>query len=162
MGITRARRHLYVSHAWSRTSWGSTSYAIPSRFLSELPDGLVREVGASSTTRPDPLDAFSVPGRRRLRGRRYLRGDLGYPDAGVGGLDPGGDQGPDLDEMFEDAHGEAEAFHDPDPWREAEGGRRTPGGKGRAESGSDPRRASVRRGRLPKMAEERFGQGPPR
>jgi DNA helicase-2/ATP-dependent DNA helicase PcrA len=45
VGITRARRRLYLSHAWVRTLWGRTSHNIPSRFLAEVPDELVREVG---------------------------------------------------------------------------------------------------------------------
>ncbi|HMK99816.1 MAG TPA: UvrD-helicase domain-containing protein, partial [Acidimicrobiales bacterium] len=49
VGITRAERHLYVSHAWSRTTWGSSSAAIPSRFLSELPEQLVEDAAGSSS-----------------------------------------------------------------------------------------------------------------
>jgi DNA helicase-2/ATP-dependent DNA helicase PcrA len=44
VGITRAERHLYVSHAWSRMLWGNTSSNIPSRFLNEIPSELVRDV----------------------------------------------------------------------------------------------------------------------
>ena len=44
VGITRAERHLYVSHAWSRMLWGNTSANIPSRFLNEIPSELVRDV----------------------------------------------------------------------------------------------------------------------
>ena len=44
VGITRAERHLYVSHAWSRMLWGNTSSNIPSRFLNEIPAELVRDV----------------------------------------------------------------------------------------------------------------------
>ena len=44
VGITRAERHLYVSHAWSRMLWGNTSANIPSRFLNEIPTELVRDV----------------------------------------------------------------------------------------------------------------------
>jgi DNA helicase II / ATP-dependent DNA helicase PcrA len=44
VGITRAERHLYVSHAWSRMLWGNTSANIPSRFLNEIPAELVRDV----------------------------------------------------------------------------------------------------------------------
>ena len=44
VGITRAERHLYVSHAWNRMLWGSTSSNIPSRFLNEIPSELVRDV----------------------------------------------------------------------------------------------------------------------
>ncbi|HEX7444155.1 MAG TPA: UvrD-helicase domain-containing protein, partial [Acidimicrobiales bacterium] len=44
VGITRAERHLYVSHAWSRMLWGNTSSNIPSRFLNEIPTELVTDV----------------------------------------------------------------------------------------------------------------------
>ncbi|MEX0990837.1 MAG: DNA helicase PcrA [Actinomycetota bacterium] len=42
VGVTRARERLYLSHAWSRTLFGSTSYNPPSRFLSEIPADLVK------------------------------------------------------------------------------------------------------------------------
>jgi DNA helicase-2/ATP-dependent DNA helicase PcrA len=44
VGITRARRRLYLSHAWSRTLFGGTQYNPPSRFLDEIPTGLVKDV----------------------------------------------------------------------------------------------------------------------
>jgi DNA helicase II / ATP-dependent DNA helicase PcrA len=57
VGITRARERLYLTNAWSRTLFGSTSYNLPSRFLKEVPEELVtvapgqRRAGAS---RPGP------------------------------------------------------------------------------------------------------------
>ena len=45
VGITRAERHLYISHAWSRMIYGRGGRSIPSRFLNEIPDELVRDVG---------------------------------------------------------------------------------------------------------------------
>src|SRR3954469_13296062 len=47
VGITRARERLYLSHAWSRTLYGSTQYNPPSRFLDEIPEGLVEVVEGS-------------------------------------------------------------------------------------------------------------------
>ncbi|HWD53225.1 MAG TPA: UvrD-helicase domain-containing protein [Acidimicrobiales bacterium] len=47
VGITRAERFLYVSHAWSRMLWGSSGSSIPSRFLNEIPAELIRDVGGS-------------------------------------------------------------------------------------------------------------------
>jgi DNA helicase-2/ATP-dependent DNA helicase PcrA len=44
VGITRARRRLYLTHAWSRTLFGGTQYNPPSRFLDEIPAGLVRDI----------------------------------------------------------------------------------------------------------------------
>ena len=35
VGITRAEKKLYLTHAWSRTLWGGTVYNLPSRFLEE-------------------------------------------------------------------------------------------------------------------------------
>src|SRR3974377_330204 len=69
VGITRARSRLYVTHAWSRTQWGATSQAIPSRFLSELPEDLVRDVGGSVRRGRDALASslrrrWGGPGRR--------------------------------------------------------------------------------------------------
>ena len=44
VGITRARRRLYLTNAWSRTLFGGTQYNPPSRFLDEIPKDLVRDV----------------------------------------------------------------------------------------------------------------------
>ena len=40
VGITRAKNYLYLTCAKSRTVFGSTSYAMPSRFLTEIPSDL--------------------------------------------------------------------------------------------------------------------------
>ena len=47
VGITRAMRHLVLTHAWSRTQWGSRVDTIPSRFLQEIPSELVNDLSAS-------------------------------------------------------------------------------------------------------------------
>jgi DNA helicase-2/ATP-dependent DNA helicase PcrA len=44
VGITRARERLYLSHAWSRTIYGTTQYNPPSRFLDEIPQRLVTAI----------------------------------------------------------------------------------------------------------------------
>ena len=41
VGLTRARRHLFLTHAWCRSLWGSTQYNPPSRFLGEMPAQLL-------------------------------------------------------------------------------------------------------------------------
>ncbi len=43
VGITRARRQLHLSHAWCRMLHGQTQYNPPSRFLVEIPGGLLNE-----------------------------------------------------------------------------------------------------------------------
>ncbi|HEX8075204.1 MAG TPA: UvrD-helicase domain-containing protein [Thermoleophilaceae bacterium] len=45
VGITRAKRELYMTHARQRALYGAREWNVPSRFLSEIPDELVdREV----------------------------------------------------------------------------------------------------------------------
>ncbi len=41
VGLTRARKRLYVSRAEYRSSWGAPTYNPPSRFLSEIPDEVI-------------------------------------------------------------------------------------------------------------------------
>ena len=45
VGITRARERLYITHAWSRSLFGSTQYNPPSRFLDEIPAELIEAKG---------------------------------------------------------------------------------------------------------------------
>ncbi len=153
VGITRARRHLYVTHAWSRTLWGSTSHAIPSRFLSEIPPELVRDIGGSAVLRPDPTRLGSARLRRRP----------GAPGPGVEADEETWSAAADT------AHDE-DAWHDPDPWDDDTAtdappvpARTVPDpGRPRATAATErPRRptGTGRRSRLPKMAEERFRSG---
>ena len=50
VGITRAMKRLFLSHAWSRMLFGSTQYNPPSRFFDEIPDHLITEIGNVSGT----------------------------------------------------------------------------------------------------------------
>jgi DNA helicase II / ATP-dependent DNA helicase PcrA len=43
VGMTRAREQLTLTHASSRSLWGSRGYNLPSRFLDELPASIERE-----------------------------------------------------------------------------------------------------------------------
>jgi DNA helicase-2/ATP-dependent DNA helicase PcrA len=74
VGITRARQRLYLTHAWSRTLFGQTSYNPASRFLGEIPEYLldqresgggryqkVREAGGRS------YQVVGLPGRQPAR-----------------------------------------------------------------------------------------------
>jgi DNA helicase-2/ATP-dependent DNA helicase PcrA len=160
VGITRARRRLYVSHAWSRTIFGSTSRAIPSRFLAELPDHLVRDIGGGSGTH----SRIAAWGARRPRAG-FGQGAAWEQADGFGDSD-------DLDSHFGDPDGDRfdDHWHDPDPWGDRSDGqtsrmsepsswRRT--GAERLTPSRSPgpaaRRAGPRKpGRLPKMAQDRF------
>ncbi|GLI28036.1 DNA helicase [Agromyces rhizosphaerae] len=57
VGITRARRRLYLSLAMSRAQFGEVSVAMPSRYLQEIPDELI-------DWRQSPGDATSRGGTR--------------------------------------------------------------------------------------------------
>jgi DNA helicase II / ATP-dependent DNA helicase PcrA len=48
VGLTRARQRLVLTHADHRTLWGGLSYNPPSRFLQEIPAGLVSVVGSEA------------------------------------------------------------------------------------------------------------------
>src|SRR5690606_29204988 len=54
VGMTRARRRLYLTHAWYRTVYGDFQPGIPSRFLSEIQPGRLDEQGAVENGAPLP------------------------------------------------------------------------------------------------------------
>jgi DNA helicase-2/ATP-dependent DNA helicase PcrA len=56
VAITRARRRLYLTHAQSRMLHGQLRYNIASRFLDELPDGLVRWLSPQRAGMPPTQD----------------------------------------------------------------------------------------------------------
>ena len=45
VGITRAKRKLFISHANSRMLFGTTQRNLPSRFVIEIPDALTEKTG---------------------------------------------------------------------------------------------------------------------
>ncbi len=54
VGITRARERLYLSRSHVRSAWGSTQYNPASRFLDEVPEGVVRWERAESSVASTP------------------------------------------------------------------------------------------------------------
>jgi DNA helicase-2/ATP-dependent DNA helicase PcrA len=89
VGITRAKRRLYLSHAWRRATWSGGGMSIPSRFLLEIPPELMvgpqlqrdTDVGAEL----DPELVFRERGSRlgsgiRAGGGAYRQGS-GRPGA---------------------------------------------------------------------------------
>ena len=64
VGITRAKRRLYLSHAWRRATWGMGQATVPSRFLMEIPPELMDgpQLGGSDDR---DLDLDLVFGARR-------------------------------------------------------------------------------------------------
>jgi DNA helicase-2/ATP-dependent DNA helicase PcrA len=80
VGVTRAKERLYLSYAWCRSLWGDAQYNPPSRFLSEIPDHLVRASGAHQ--RRERLSRSAA--RHELVEAAMRRGRAGMPVQGTG------------------------------------------------------------------------------
>lgn len=52
VAVTRARQRLYLSHAQSRMLHGQVRYGIPSRFLDEIPDTLLKRLNSKPAPKP--------------------------------------------------------------------------------------------------------------
>jgi DNA helicase-2/ATP-dependent DNA helicase PcrA len=52
VGITRAKQRLYLTSAVSRSLWGGSNWNPPSRFLKEIPEGLVSLMGSTPVEGP--------------------------------------------------------------------------------------------------------------
>jgi DNA helicase-2/ATP-dependent DNA helicase PcrA len=50
VGATRAKRRLWMTFARQRSLYGARGYNLPSRFLSEIPEGLVERQGGVEAT----------------------------------------------------------------------------------------------------------------
>jgi DNA helicase-2/ATP-dependent DNA helicase PcrA len=55
VAITRAKERLYLLHTFRRTLWGRTEVSEPSRFLSDIPDALIRDRPAQIKPDVSPL-----------------------------------------------------------------------------------------------------------
>jgi DNA helicase-2/ATP-dependent DNA helicase PcrA len=82
VGITRARQKLHISLALSRSTFGETDAALPSRFLSEVPADLIawRESGANRGEsprqfRPSIADTSGF-GNREVKPRTEWKGAI--------------------------------------------------------------------------------------
>jgi DNA helicase II / ATP-dependent DNA helicase PcrA len=62
VAVTRARQRLYISYAQSRMLHGQVRYGIPSRFLDEIPEGLLKRLNARPIAKPGmPINYNAVP-----------------------------------------------------------------------------------------------------
>jgi len=72
VGITRAKRRLYLSHAWRRATWGAGQMGVPSRFLLEIPPDLMVGPQLAGGELAD-IDPELVFGERRSRFGSVIR-----------------------------------------------------------------------------------------
>jgi DNA helicase II / ATP-dependent DNA helicase PcrA len=78
VGVTRARERLYLSYAWCRSLWGEAHFNPPSRFISEIPEHLVRSSAAGRRpyrqSREEHRSALVEAALRRGRSPAPVRG----------------------------------------------------------------------------------------
>ena len=99
VGLTRARKRLYLTHAAQRATWGRSGFSIPSRFLLEIPEALMHGPRLVSQEDDDDqrpyderlggYDLSAVIGRRASEARLVGRRPIGPTGAGRR-LPPGG------------------------------------------------------------------------
>ena len=93
VGITRARRRLYLLNAWTRSLWGNVSYNPPSRFLSEIPTELVavtkeRKEPSRRVSGGPQVDPSSFRVGQEVEHSKWGRGIiLEIARSGIGGLE---------------------------------------------------------------------------
>lgn len=94
VGITRAKQHLYMTHARSRTLFGSREYGLRSRFLDEIPAALVAGEGDDDDLfGGTPVSDGIAAAARSSVGDLKLGDDIVHEvfgDGVVTGVEPGG------------------------------------------------------------------------
>ncbi len=98
VAITRARRRLYLSHAQSRMLHGQTRYNLPSRFLEELPEALMKRINASRAAPwapPQPRAGFPPPIAARNDTGWRVGQSVVHPKFGAGVIVSAEGRGPD-------------------------------------------------------------------
>jgi len=78
VGITRARKSLTLTYAKLRSNWGEREYQMPSRFLSEIPEGLKAGTIAGSRVGGPGGWGMALPGRSRGGPERVVSGSVPY------------------------------------------------------------------------------------
>lgn len=99
VAITRARRHLTLSHAQMRMLHGQTRYGLPSRFLEEIPADLVRSLSirvARPAVAPAPSPHYQAPARAASQPYR-IGGRVSHPKYGEGVVAAYQGQGPETE-----------------------------------------------------------------
>jgi len=80
VGITRARKKLYISHAQMRRQYGSENYCLPSRFLNEIPKEVVEEIGYNPKrffNKENSLGSQNIVKQNSIMGKRVAHRKFG-------------------------------------------------------------------------------------
>ncbi|HEU4673399.1 MAG TPA: UvrD-helicase domain-containing protein [Candidatus Limnocylindrales bacterium] len=113
VGMTRAKRRLYLSHAWRRATWGMGQASIPSRFLLEIPADLMVGPRLDPDTGESDLDLDLVfGGRRASRFGTPVRAGAGSAAYRQGSGRPGGPGAGEVFRPTRDLAARREAFAD--------------------------------------------------
>jgi DNA helicase-2/ATP-dependent DNA helicase PcrA len=87
VAVTRARRRLYLSHAQTRMLHGQTRYNLPSRFIEEIPPGLIKWLTPKASRGGFEVDlprATHVPAARRGDSGLRIGQNVQHAKFGVG------------------------------------------------------------------------------
>jgi DNA helicase-2/ATP-dependent DNA helicase PcrA len=103
VAITRARRRLYLTHAQMRMLHGQMRYGLASRFLEEIPEGLVRSLSIRvarpqvSAREPVALYHPRPPSQRETNLPYRVGSRVSHPKYGEGVVSGYQGQGPDTE-----------------------------------------------------------------
>ena len=90
VGVTRAKRELYLTFARARTLYGARDWNLPSRFIDEIPD----ELTDAAEHAPPPVDAWPAPAPSERAPASFALGDdvvhAQFGDGVVTGVEAGG------------------------------------------------------------------------
>jgi DNA helicase II / ATP-dependent DNA helicase PcrA len=90
VGVTRAKRELYLTFARARTLYGARDWNLPSRFIDEIPD----ELTDRAEHEPPAIDAWPAAAPAERAPASFALGDdvvhAQFGDGVVTGLEPGG------------------------------------------------------------------------
>jgi DNA helicase-2/ATP-dependent DNA helicase PcrA len=117
VGMTRAMRRLFLSHAWRRATWGMGQPSVPSRFLLEIPAELMvgPDLASGSAGLDVDLDlAFGARGTTRF-GRPTRNGFGGGAAYRQGSGTPGAPQAGQAFRPTRDLSAKREAYDDGAP-----------------------------------------------
>lgn len=85
VGITRAQERLYLSYAEERETYGKREYTRPSRFLEDIPQDLLKEVGAFGDSEARVLSQARLEPKPRTQLAEFKGGEkVRHPKFGSG------------------------------------------------------------------------------